>query len=263
MEVCERMVIFMKFFILGRKGFLFGLLLYIMTIVAVVGFGTVNVSQVSSSQVKELPIYSVAREDNAVSMGINCAWGDEDIIAMLDILDAHDVKATFFLVGEWAEKYPEKVMEIYKRGHEIGTHSQSHPDMATLSKEEIITELDSSAKAVEAVTGKTPILFRPPSGSYNNLLISTAREKGYYTIQWNRDSLDWMDKTAEEIVGLCTNELQSGDIMLLHAGAKNTLEALPLLLEKTKEKGYNILAVGELIFLGEYSLDHEGRQHSK
>ncbi len=250
----------MKAFVVKKKGLAVILAAYVGMVFLAGTLGAMTIREVVSYESRLLPIYSVHREDAVVSLGINCAWGNEDVGEIIDVLKEADVKATFFLVGEWAEKYPESVLEIYRAGHEIGTHSHTHPDMSSISVEEIREELLDSAEAVRNITGISPELFRAPSGAYNDILIKTATEEGYYTIQWNRDSLDWQDKSAEEIISRTTDEMENGDIMLLHAGAKNTAKALPDLLNAIKEKGYGAVTVGELIYRENFKMDHEGKQ---
>ena len=137
---------------------------------------------------RELPIYCVDTTENKVALSFDAAWGDEFTEGILDILDTYDVKATFFLVDFWSKEFPEDVKMIAERGHDIGNHSTTHPDMANLSEEEIAQELNTSADTIESLTGKRPVLFRPPYGSYSDRLINTAESLGYQTIQWSVDA---------------------------------------------------------------------------
>lgn len=143
-----------------------------------------QVVQTAAAEEKR-PIYSVETQEKKVSLGINCAWDAEDIPVLIDLLAEHQVTATFFVVGEWCDKFPDAVRAIDAAGHEIGTHSDTHADMAALDREGIVRELRDSAAKIEALTGKRPTLFRPPSGSYNTLVIATAEQEGFYPIQWD------------------------------------------------------------------------------
>ena len=220
-----------------------------------------DISQIVS-QNRLVPIYSVDTSRNAASLGINCAWGDEDIPQILETLDEYNVKATFFVVGEWCERCPQSLRMIYEAGHEIGSHSDTHADMSILNEGQIAAELDGCAEKIAAVTGEKPLLFRPPSGAYSNTLIKTAEEMGYYTIQWSVDSIDWKGLSAEEIVERVTGKTKSGDIVLLHSGAEHTAEALPIILENLKAQGTELVPVSQLIYLNNYTVDHTGKQHS-
>ncbi|MEM1483562.1 polysaccharide deacetylase family protein [Oscillospiraceae bacterium PP1C4] len=212
---------------------------------------------------RELPIYSVETDKKLVSLGINCAWDDSDIDRLLQLLEEREVKATFFLVGNWCDKYPEAVKKLAAAGHELGSHSDTHPDMTKLTREQIASQLDASQKKIEALTGKPIYLFRPPSGAYNNLVVSTARQLGWEVIQWSNDSVDWKTPPVEEMVERVLKNAQPGDIMLFHAGKKNTPVALEIILDRLIADGYKFVPVGELIYPVPYTIDHAGRQNSQ
>ena len=209
---------------------------------------------------KELPIYSVEREDKKVSITIDAAWGDESTLGILDILDKYNVRATFFLVGFWVDKHPNQVAEIDKRGHEIGNHSTTHPNMSTLSQEQIIKELTVTEKKISDITKKKPNLFRPPFGDYNDSLINVAKDLGYYTIQWDIDSLDWKELGIEPVVDKVLKNVSSGSIILFHNNAKYIKEYLPIIIEGLQEKGFDIVPVSELIYKDNFQMDNSGRQ---
>ena len=95
------------------------------------------------------------------------------------------------MVGDWIEKFPEAVKKIYEAGHEIGSHSDTHPHVNNLSYEENIDEIEKCNEKIEKITGEKTKLYRPPYGEYNNTVIKAAQDKGYYSIQWNLDTLDY------------------------------------------------------------------------
>ena len=207
-----------------------------------------------------VPIYSVEREDKVVSISFDCAWGTEHTDDILNALRVSNVRATFFMVEFWVEKYPEFVKKIDEAGHEIGTHSSTHSYMSKQNAEEIKLELSTSSEAIEKITGKKVELFRPPYGDYDNELIKTASELGYYTIQWDTDSLDWKDLSATDIAMRVVNGVQSGSIILMHNNGLHTAEAVPIILETLKNKGYSFVPIGELIYKENYTVDGTGRQ---
>ena len=188
------------------------------------------------SSTKELPIYSVERQDKKIAISFDAAYGDEYTLDILDTLDKYKIKSTFFLVKFWIDKYPHQVKEIYNRGHEIGNHSATHPNMSTLSREQIIEEINSTGQAIFELTQEEPILFRPPFGDYNDLLIQTCRELGYYPIQWDIDSLDWKELGVQSVVDTVTRNVESGSIVLFHNNAKYIKEYLPIVIERLLEK---------------------------
>lgn len=215
----------------------------------------------TQAQKRELPIYSVAVNEKKAAVGINCAWDDSELSRLLEILKAHEVKATFFIVGDWCDRYPQAVKQIAKEGHEIGSHSDTHPDMTKLSREQIIAQLDRSKQKLEQVSEQKVSLFRPPSGAYNNLTIETARELGWEVIQWSNDSIDWKTPPVEEMVSRVCKKAAPGDIMLFHLGKKNTPLAMEKILDELCAQGYEFVPVGELILPAPYRLDHTGRQY--
>ena len=207
-----------------------------------------------------LPIYSVETNEKKVAVTFNCAWGAEDIPEILAILEKYEAKATFFILGQWAKENPSAVKMIAEAGHEIGSHSNTHPDMAKISIEKAREEILRSCEYIEKAGGGKPKLFRAPSGSYSGELIKNASEMGFTTIQWDVDSRDWKDKTAGEMVESVTKNVGKGSIILFHSGKKNTLEALPQILEILKNGGYEFIKISDLIYSENYPIDHTGRQ---
>ena len=207
-----------------------------------------------------LPVYSVETPEKKVAVTFNCAWEADDIPEILAILEKYEAKATFFILGQWAKENPDSVKMIAKSGHEIGTHSNTHPDMAKISMEEAREELLRSCEHIEKAGGGKPKLLRAPSGAYSSELIKTASEMGFMTIQWDIDSRDCKDKTAAEMAESVTKNVGKGSIILFHSGKKNTLEALPQILEILKNGGYEFVKISDLIYTENYPIDHTGRQ---
>lgn len=217
----------------------------------------------TSLATKALPIYSVQRDNKCVSLTFDAAWGNEDTQMLIDILGEYDVKATFFVVGEWVDKYPESVKALADAGHEVMTHSDDHAHFSQLTSEEIIANLNTSCDKIEAVTGVRPTLFRPPYGEYDDHVIETVNGMGIYPIQWSVDSLDWKEIPASEIYSRVTERVAPGDIVLFHNAAKHTPEALADIIEYLLGEGYSIVPVSEILLEGEYELDHTGRMYPK
>ena len=212
---------------------------------------------------RDLPIYSVGREEKVCSLTFDAAWGNEDTQQLIDILGEHDIKATFFVVGEWVDKYPESVKALSDAGHEVMNHSSTHPHMTELSPDQMIAEVQNCNKKIEAVTGKCPTLFRPPYGDYNDAVVSTMRSIDMYTIQWDVDSLDWKDPPPSDIVSRVVKNARSGSIILFHNAATNTPAALPDVIDGLVEQGFSFLPVSQLIYTDNYTMDHTGRQICK
>lgn len=211
---------------------------------------------------KELPIYSVKTDEKMIAISFDAAWGAEDFNKIMEILDKHNVKTTFFMTGDWVENYPECVKTLVEKGHDLGNHSATHPDMTTLSKEAQREQILRVHNAVKELTGYEMELFRPPYGAYNNEVIRTCYENGYYPIQWDVDSLDWKDyEPARIISNVCNHKsLDNGSIILCHNGAKYTADALDEMLTNLKKQGYKIVPISELIIRENFHMDVTGMQ---
>ncbi len=162
----------------------------------------------------------------------------------------------------WVESYPDDVKAILAAGHDLGNHSENHKNMSQLSDEEKKEELMAVHRKVQELTGYEMFLFRPPYGDYDNAVVNVAKDCGYYTIQWDVDSLDWKDYGVDSIIKTVSEHkhLGNGSIILCHNGAKFTAQALDTLIKKLKEQGYSIVPVSELIYRDNYHLNVEGRQ---
>jgi polysaccharide deacetylase family sporulation protein PdaB len=209
---------------------------------------------------RQLPIYSVEREGKLCSLTCDAAWGNADTQALIDILDRCNVKATFFVVGQWVDKYPESVRALAEAGHEVMNHSDDHAHFTKLSEAEIAENVNACSDKLEAVTGLRPTLFRAPYGEYDDRVIAAVEGLGLQTVQWDVDSLDWKELSAAEITERVLKRVSPGSIVLFHNAAKHTPEALPGVIEALIRDGYTILPVSELLLRGETTIDHEGRQ---
>ena len=159
-----------------------------------------NTVQTSSTTGKLLPIYQVQTEEKKVAFTMNCAWNADDIDSILKTLEENNTKITFFMVGDWIEKFPEAVKKIHEAGHEIGSHSDTHPHVNNLSYEKNIEEIEKSNDKIEKAIGKRTKIYRAPYGEYNDTVIKAAQDKGYYCLQWNLDTLDYTGLTRRRNV---------------------------------------------------------------
>jgi peptidoglycan-N-acetylglucosamine deacetylase len=251
-----------KVFIINRKlmtRILMAILLIGVTVIYTAGIENGMLS-VFMNNTKKLPIYCVDVPEKKIAISFDAAWGADRTEDLLKILKDHNIKTTFFLVGFWVDKFPEMVKKISDEGHEVANHSARHPKMSTLSKEQIIKELNSTSEKIEAITGKPTTLLRPPFGDYNNNLIATAQELGYQVIQWDVDSLDYKDYGTQSIVDRVLKKVGNGSIVLFHNNATYTPEALPIILDELQKQGYEIVPISELIYKENYYIDHTGRQ---
>lgn len=221
-----------------------------------------NVTVSNSVNGRQLPIYCVDTTEKKIALTFDAAWGNEDTGQILEILKKHGVRVTFFMTGGWVESYPDDVKAILAAGHDLGNHSENHKNMSQLSDAEKKEELMKVHEKVRTLTGYEMFLFRPPYGDYDNAVVNVAKENGYYTIQWDVDSLDWKDYGVDSIIKTVTQHkhLGNGSIILCHNGAKYTAKALDMLIATLKNEGYTFVPVSELIYKDNYHMDHEGRQ---
>lgn len=242
-----------------------GALLTLCALLALVGslrFQGAAAQTSSRAGERELPIYCVDTKEKKVALSFDAAWGDEDTQEILDILAKHHVRVTFFMTGGWVSAYPDDVKKIQAAGHDLGNHSEHHKNMSQLSKEECVSELMDVHKKVKELTGADMQLFRPPYGDYDNEVILTAQECGYYPIQWSVDSLDWKNYGEQSILDtvLKHKNLDCGAIILMHNGAEYTAQALEELITGLQDMGYEIVPISELIYKENYHMDHTGKQ---
>lgn len=253
----------MKFFVLKSKHIKYFFLVMVCMILLAVSIDGVKSAQVFFGySVKKTPIYCVNTQENKVAISFDAAWGADKTLSIMENLKEYNANATFFLVGFWADKYADLVKQIDENGFEIGTHSNTHPDMTTLSKQQMQEELDLSIELIKKNTGKNVELFRPPYGAYNNTLLEVCEEKKLYPIQWDVDSLDWKGLSAEEITSRITSSVKNGSIILCHNNSDHIVEALPMILSRLKQMNFKVCSVGDLIFKQNYTIDRNGVQIS-
>ena len=217
---------------------------------------------VSASQ-RELPVYCVQREDKIVALSFDAAWGNEDTQTLIDILNHYNINTTFFVVGEWVDRYPESVQALWENGNEIMNHSSDHAHFSTLSTEQIVDDLQRCNEKIAEITGVSPSLFRCPYGEYDDHVISAVKSIDMTAVQWDVDSLDWKGLSAQEIEKRVLDRVQPGSIVLFHNAAENTPEALPGIIDSLLADGYSIVPVSHILLEGEYIIDSNGRQCPK
>ena len=257
------------FFVLNKQKIYTYLLSAVMVLFLFCAASTLNVNndnntvQTSATYSKLLPIYNVQTDEKKVAFTMNCAWNADDIDSILETLKNNNVKITFFIVGDWIDKFPEAVKKINSEGHEIASHSNTHPHVNNLSYEENIKEIEDSNKKIDNITGKKTKVYRPPYGEYNDTVIKAAQDKGYYCIQWSLDTLDYTGITGEEMWNRLDEKIKSGDIILSHNGTKHTADSLDMLIKNIKNKGLEIVPVSNLIYKDNYKINSNGTQINK
>ncbi len=211
----------------------------------------------------KVPIYCVERDDNKVSITFDCAWANSNTDELIAILAEYDVKATFFVTGEFCDKYPEDVKKFFNAGHEIQNHSDKHPHVNGMNINDLLEDTKSCGKKIEMLTGQKPTLYRAPYGEYDDKVLTTVEGIGYSFIQWNVDSIDWDKPSPETIIDRTTKNIKQGSILLFHNDLENTTKALPAILKNLKEQGFELCKVSELIYTENFTIDSNGKQSAK
>ena len=214
----------------------------------------------TKAEQRKLPIYRVERADNKIAVTFDVAWENSNTDELLNILNEYDAKATFFITGDWCDRYPDDVKKFADAGHEIENHSDQHPHVEGINVNDLINDTRECSRKIKMITGKEPVLYRAPYGEYDDSLLTTLEGMGLKTIQWDVDSVDWNKPTSEQITKKVLENTKSGSILLFHNDLQNTTEAMPNILKGLKEKGFEFVTVDELILHDNYTIDANGEQ---
>ena len=204
--------------------------------------GTLNAFTAETSE----PLYNGNTASNNVSLMINVYWGNEHVEPMLETLKENNIKTTFFVGGTWAKQYPDLLQKIFKDGHEIANHGFYHKDHALISYEENQNEIQRTHELIKELLGVEMTLFAPPSGSFSKTTIEIAKNLGYTSIMWSKDTIDWRDQDENLIYERATKNATGGDLILMHPTEK-TASALPKIIKTLSEKGLTITTVSKCL----------------
>lgn len=176
---------------------------------------------------------------------------------ILDILKEYDVKATFFVLGKFAEAYPDIIIRQWQEGHEIGNHTYSHVDAKRVSKKVLYNEYKKTQEIIENLINHQPRLFRPPYGSFDSQALDIMEMHDSIIVLWSahQDSKDWSNPDVEEIVNITLSNIRNGDIILFHDyvyyDESSTVEALKEIIPELKSRGYRFVTISELLNLNQ------------
>ncbi|GEM_PF-3186372 len=192
-------------------------------------------------------IYSNRLAKNMVAItfddGPYATWTEK----YLAVLAKCDVKATFFLLGQYVEKNPDVARSIVEAGHEVGSHSWYHHPLCQKDADFVARDFEKCIAIFKKELDITLVLFRPAYGEYNKDLLQTIYSYGQQTILWSVDQKDWQATDAKQLSKAIINTVKSGDIVLLHEARQTTLDALPMIIEELQKKGFTLVTVGELL----------------
>ncbi|MCM1334822.1 MAG: polysaccharide deacetylase family protein [Bacteroides sp.] len=233
---------------------LFGLVAALLIIFAVANAVTAGAEE------PKKPIYSVERGDGKIALTFDCAWGNSNTDALLSILEQANARATFFVTGEFCDKYPDDVRKLAEAGHSVQNHSDLHPHVKGMNINDLIADTRECSRKIKMLTGKEPTLYRAPYGEYDDTVLTTIEGMGLKAIQWSADSIDWEDPDAATIKKRILSKTESGSILLFHNDLPNTEEALPSLLTELLQKGFEFVKTEDLIYYDSYRIDNTGKQ---
>lgn len=211
----------------------------------------------------DMPIYRVDTDEKKIAITFDVAWGTENINKIAEILDKHNIKATFFLVGSWVDDNKELVKMLKEKGHEFGNHSNTHPNMKELSDEDIMNEIEITSEKISNITGENVKLFRPPFGEVNEDVMDVCEALDYTAVKWDVDSQDWKNLGPVHIIERVSKSVQPGSIVLFHANSSNVEEYLDTIITQLESKGYSMVKVSDLIYKESYTINSSGVQKIK
>jgi peptidoglycan/xylan/chitin deacetylase (PgdA/CDA1 family) len=196
----------------------------------------------------ELAIRYVPTTHKVVALTIDDGPHPQTTPQILRVLNEKQVKATFFVLGANAAAHPESVKQAAEAGHEIGSHAYSHKFFNTLTPSEYEAEMDQTNQLISQLA-REPAVFRPPGGSWNDAVARAALLRGQTTILWSVDSGDWRRLPVSQVVKNTLDNVKPGSIVLMHDGqpALPTPEAVGIIIDKLKERGYQFVTVSELL----------------
>lgn len=245
------------------KAFLLSIIVFFATLL-IIGCFVMGIKSICSLfQSYESPIARVDTTKKKVALTFDVAWGSENIEEILNILDKHNIKATFFLVGSWIDDNEELVKEIHNRGHEIGNHSNTHSSFTDISNEEKIDEIVSTANKIKDLTGEDVNLFRPPFGHVDKDTMNTCKSLGYYVIKWDVDSGDWKNIGSTNVIDRVTKNTTKGSIILFHVNVKDVGAYLEESISNLEKKNYSMVKISDLIYKDNYKVTSTGEQRLK
>lgn len=235
------------------------IVLTILVIVGIIVMAVMSSMKVAAAD-RKLPIYAVSRADNKIALTFDCAWGNSNTDLLLSLLKDAGAKATFFVTGEFCDKYPEDVKKMYDAGHEIGNHSDTHPHVEGININKLIEDTRKCSQKIKMITGEEPKLYRAPYGEYDNNVVTTIEGMGMKMIQWSVDSIDWKEPEPDTIIKRIEKDTVSGSILLFHNDLENTSLALPQILTDLKQKGFTFATVSDTVYYDSYHIDSSGLQ---
>lgn len=250
----------MRYKLKRTKTFIASILVFTLVIGVIVGlvYG-IKYIYIAKENFK-MPIYKVDTEDKKIALTFDVAWGTENMDYIIETLDRHNIKSTFFLVGSWIDDNEEFVKMLSNKGHELSNHSNTHADITQLSTEDATQEIETTTNKIYNLTGQKTSLYRPPFGEVNDKTMKICEELGYKVIKWDVDSFDWKEIGPVHVIERVIKSSESGSIVLLHSNVEDIEEYLDRIILRLKKDGYELVTISDLIYEDNYTIDANGVQ---
>jgi peptidoglycan/xylan/chitin deacetylase (PgdA/CDA1 family) len=252
----------MRIFVV-KKNTLIRAAVFLLLIIGAIVYTQVALSDAKpvSSTSQMMPVCRVDTDDKKVALTIDTAFGDADYTQdILDVLDGESAKATFFVMGLWANQNAEPLDAIAKSDNEIASHSMEHTRYPDMASEEIIADANAAAKLIFDKTGYDTHIIRMPYGAFDDQSIAALETDGYIPVKWSLDSKDWKGYDSAKIADNVLSSVKSGDIIMFQNDMPATAEALSAVILGLREQGFTIVTVSDLLLDGDAIVDATGTQ---
>lgn len=232
----------MRIIIIKKKTILIALLIFfILSII----YSFISRMSINTFKIFD-PIYKGNEGDKKVAFACNVVWGNEYLPDMLSEFKKNNIRITFFIGGDWADKNKELLMRIYSDKHEIGNHGYNHLKHTQINEEKNKEEIIKTEEVIYSILGIKTKLFAPPYGDVNKKVTQIAEDLGYKVIMWSIDTIDWNTKDYTKILERVNKKIHNGAIILMHP-TESTVNALPILINDIINSGYEIVPVSEVL----------------
>ncbi|PAF32385.1 polysaccharide deacetylase family protein [Paenibacillus sp. 7516] len=198
-------------------------------------------------------VWEVPTQDKLIALTFDDGPDPVQTPQILALLKQYQAKGTFFVLGKWAEKFPELVMQEQQEGHEVANHTYAHTyAVKSTARDKFTQDMAAAEQSITDAGVPRPLLFRPPGGFYNDMVIDVAKQKGYTIVlwSWHQDTRDWASPGVAAITNKVLKNARNGDIVLFHdkvEGRAQTVAALKVILPKLQQEGYRFVTVSELL----------------
>ena len=208
-----------------------------------------------TSQICGRTFTGLTRGSRLLALTYDDGPSDPYTLRMLEVLARHNVKATFFLIGQFVQEKPAIARAVAEAGHALGNHTWSHPNLIFCSQAEVRREIEQADRAIYDATGLQPRLFRPPFGARRPATLRAVRRLGLEPVMWNVTCYDWKARSAQEIAGHAQRQVGGGNVILLHDGShvrmganrSRTVEATGQIVERYLADDYRFVTVPEMM----------------